>query len=148
MRSLAVTLLIFASLSACGYPATVFRSEANDGASAPSPAAGDAAAKPALAAAAAPAPDETRMPFVVIHFEKPDPDYAQTLYGALKEALAKKPQARFDLVAVTRDPNAAERNMADVLHTITDMGMPAARLSLSAVAAADETTDEVWIYLR
>ena len=28
------------------------------------------------------------------------------------------------------------------------MGMPAERLSLSSVAAADEATDEVWIYVR
>ena len=38
--------------------------------------------------------------------------------------------------------------MADVMHTITQMGMPAERLSLSSVPAADDTTDEVWIYVR
>jgi phosphoglycolate phosphatase-like HAD superfamily hydrolase len=143
MRPFAVPILVLAALAACGYPATDFRPDA-----AAAPAADNAAAAKPTPAAATAAPEETRTPFVVIHFERRDPDYAQTLYDALKEALAKKPQARFDLVAVTRDPGAAERNMADVLHTITEMGMPATRLSLSAVAAADDGTDEVWIYLR
>jgi hypothetical protein len=141
------------ALASCGYPETVFRPEAKanvaDNASASDAApASDASGGAAPTLTPPPPRAETRKPFIVIHFETPEPDYAQNLYEALKDALARKPSARFDLVAVTRDPDAAERSMADVLHTITQMGMPAERLSLSSVAAADDATNEIWIYVR
>jgi hypothetical protein len=94
------------------------------------------------------APADTRKPFVVIHFDGAEPHYAQALYDALEAALARKPDAAFELVAVTRDTDAAERNLAAVLHAMTGMGMPAERLSLAAASAADDATDEVWIYVR
>jgi hypothetical protein len=94
------------------------------------------------------APADTRKPFVVIRFDGTEPHYAEALYDALQGALARKADAAFELVAVTRDTDAAERNLAQVLHAVTEMGMPAERLSLAAVAAADDTTDEVWIYVR
>lgn len=118
------------------------------------PAPGEAASKQAPAPQKAPgvalqAPAETRKPFVVIHFDgNAEPRYAQALYSALTGALAQKPDAAFELVAVTRDTDAAQRNLADVLHSMTQMGMPAERLSLAAVSAADDATDEVWIYVR
>ncbi len=155
MRAFRLLILSALALASCGYPETVFRSQAKpatDASGFPPPAsAADIAAATGTAAAPAlrppPAPD-TRKPFIVIHFETPQPEYAQDLYEALKSALARKPAAMFDLVAVTRDPDAAERSMADVMHTMTEMGMPAERLSLSSVAAADDATDEVWIYVR
>ena len=150
------------TLGGCGFSDSALWHSAAPGpakADAPPPAA--EAAKPPqaaeaanpLQAAAAPSaaaspPQETRKPFVVIRFERPDPDYGAALYDALSGALARRPGAGFDLVAVTRDPDAAERNLASVLHTVTAMGMPADRLSLSVAAAADDATDEVWFYLR
>jgi hypothetical protein len=104
--------------------------------------------KPPAAETPKPEAAETRKPFVVIRFEEPDPDYAASLYDALSGALKRRPGTGFDLVAVTRDADAAERNLASVFHAMTAMGMPSDRLSLSAVAAADNATDEVWIYLR
>ncbi len=145
--SCVLPLLAALALAACGYPETVFRPQAKADAGAPASDAAPVLTRPGTAPAAA-APEETRKPFIVIHFEAAQPDYAQELYDALKDALQRKPSARFDLVAVTRDPDAAERSMADVMHTVTEMGMPAERLSLSAVAAADDATDEVWIYVR
>jgi hypothetical protein len=120
---------------------------------APAPATPTAAAatdtsKPPAAETQKPESAETRKPFVVIRFEEPDPDYAASLYDALSGALKRRPGTGFDLVAVTRDADAAERNLASVFRTMTAMGMPSGRLSLSAVAAADTATDEVWIYLR
>jgi hypothetical protein len=107
-----------------------------------------AASQAAPPSAVAPAPRETRKPFVVIRFEEPDPDYGAALYDAVSGALKRRPDAAFDLVAVTRDPDAAQRNLQRVLRSLRDMGLPAERLSLSAAAAADDGTDEVWIYLR
>jgi len=146
MLSRCLPLLVLFLLAACGYPETVFRPQAKaDQAALASDDAAPALKEPGPAPAP---PEETRKPFIVIHFEEAQPDYAQDLYDALKGALARKPSARFDLVAVTRNPDAAERSMADVMHTITAMGMPAERLSLSSVAAADDKTNEVWIYVR
>jgi len=145
LSALAVAL----ALASCAFSDDMFGS-------APAPAAAPAAAaKPAPAAAqtaGAPAPvaapRETRKPFVVIRFEEPDPDYGAALYDAVNGALQRRPGAAFDLVAVTRDPDAARRNLQSVLRSLREMGMPAERLSLSAAAAADDATDEVWIYLR
>ena len=140
LRPLAASLIAALFLAGCGHSDDKFVGDAP-------------AAKPPVAAAAQPsvalrAPTDARKPFVVIRFETPDPDYGAALYTALSGALRRRPEARFDLVAVTRDADAAKRNLADVVHTITAMGMPGERLTLSAAAAADAATDEVWIYLR
>ena len=133
------------ALGGCGHSEALFVQNA--------PASAKTDAKPAPAAAKDSAvvlhpPAETRKPFVVIRFDGSQPHYADALYDALEGALARKPDAAFELVAVTRNPDAAERNLADVLHSVTNMGMPAERLSLAAVSAADDATDEVWIYVR
>jgi hypothetical protein len=154
MRAFPLLALAALALASCGYPESVFRPQAKanvDESGFPPPAspAEVAAATGAAAPVLRPPPSaDKRTPFIVIHFETAQPDYAQDLYEALKNALAKKPSAQFDLVAVSRDPDAAERSMTDVMHTMTELGMPGERLTLSAVAAADDTTDEVWIYVR
>jgi hypothetical protein len=138
----ALPLIAALALGGCGHSDVLF---AQNGAAAP------AAAKPAPAKDAGVAlrpPAETRKPFVVIRFAGTEPHYAEALYDALEGALARKPDAAFELVAVTRDTDAAERNLADVLGSMTGMGMPAERLSLAAISAADDATDEVWIYVR
>ena len=138
-----LTLSAFAiglALAGCAHTNNIFwRSDA------PSPVAADMAAR---AAAPAVAPEARRKPFVVIRFEQPDPDYAEPLYAAMSGALARWPDVEFDLVAVTRDADAARHDLAAVMNSLAAMGMPAERLSLAAVPAADDATDEVWIYLR
>ncbi|HXQ51363.1 MAG TPA: hypothetical protein VN802_09750 [Stellaceae bacterium] len=152
MRRLPAAPIILAALAlgGCSYADSLL------GLGAPSPpkpeppaAAAPAPAPPAASAAPSAPASETRKPFVVIRFEGgPPPDYAQGLYAAMSGALERRPGVAFDLVAVTRDPDSAERNLTTIFRTITGMGMPAERLSLSAAAAADEATDEVWIYVR
>jgi hypothetical protein len=151
MRPTAALSLLALLLGACAFPDTSLFQSAPVQAKPAAPVVASAApAAPAPTPTQAPpaAPIETRRPFVVIHFEAPDPDYAQSLYEALKDALARKPGVAFDLVAVTRNADDAQRSLASVYHTVTDMGMPADRLSLSSVAASDDRTDEVWIYVR
>jgi hypothetical protein len=154
MRHVPAASIVLAALAlgGCSYSEKLF---GWGGAPTPNPppqAAAAPAPKPAAAAPSAPTPPpaaETRKPFVVIHFEAgAPPDYARGLYAAMSGALARQPGVAFDVVAVTRDPDAAERNITSVFRTITTMGMPADRLSLSAVAADDAATDEVWIYVR
>ncbi|HUB95337.1 MAG TPA: hypothetical protein VL993_05435 [Stellaceae bacterium] len=153
MRPIAAPLVVLA-LGACSFPdALLLKSEPAQAKPATTEIA-SAAPTPmpppvhAVAETPAPALVEKRRPFVVIHFETPGPDYAQSLYEALKGALERKPGVAFDLVAVTRSADDAQRNLADVYHTVIGMGVPADRLSLSAVAATDDGTDEVWIYVR
>lgn len=134
------------ALGGCGYSDNIFWQTA----ATPPPGPVVAAASPALAPAAVPAPPAAaaRKPFVVISFERSDPDYGMALYEAMRGALERRPDVAFDLVAVTRDAAAAQRNLTSVVHSLAAMGMPAARLSLSSIAPANDATDEVRIYLR
>jgi hypothetical protein len=146
MRFVSASVAITAALAlaGCGYGEESMAQHLNGGAP---PAA--AASAPADAAALPPAPPpETRKPFIVIRFEGDHPDYARPLYDAMTNALKKKPDVAFDLVAVTRHPAEAQRNLESVFHTMMAMGLPASRITLSAAAAQDEATDEVWIYVR
>src|SRR5579885_646538 len=150
-RVLSACVVVLA-LTSCSYTDDIFWQSGK-----PPPAVAKvAAAKPEIATLpaashpkpAAAAPEETRKPFVVIRFERPDPDDAAALYDAVSGALKRRPDVAFDLVAVTRDPDAARRNLASVMRSLAAMGLPAERLSLAAAAAADDATDEVWIYVR
>ena len=151
MRPIAASTFFALLLGACGFPDTMLwhsnPAQATP-AAIPPPMEQAAATAPAPAALPPAAPVEKRHPFVIIRFEAPDPDYARPLYEALQGALQRKPGVAFDLVAVTRSADDAQRNLASVYHTVTDMGLPPDRLSLSAVAASDDRTDEVWIYVR
>jgi hypothetical protein len=99
-----------------------------------------------------------RKPLVVIRFRQPQVAYEDALYGAVKRALERRPSASFDLVAVAPvattpaqvDANgrAAKRYAATVLHSLTEMGVPAERVSLSSTTSASVKNDEVQIYVR
>ncbi len=100
----------------------------------------------------------TRRPLVVIRFDRPDVPFEQALYTAVSRALERRPEAAFDLVAVTPasgtpaevavNTTKSKRNAETVLRTLTDMGMPAARVRLSSMTSPQAATSEVHIYLR
>ena len=99
-----------------------------------------------------------RQPLVVIRFDRPNVPYQQALYTAVSKTLQVRPEASFDLVAVT--PNrgsASEHAMAQstvkkhtnrVLKSLLDMGLPASRISLSATSSNTSASNEVHIYIR
>jgi len=99
-----------------------------------------------------------RRPLVVIRFDRPDVPYEQALYTAMSRTLERRPGARFALVAV--NPNstssakvalgqsAARKNAQKVLRTLTDMGLPPDRITLSATTSAEAATNEVHIYVE
>jgi hypothetical protein len=99
-----------------------------------------------------------RQPLVVIRFDRPDVPYQQALYTAVAKTLQVRPEANFDLVAVTPNRgNASEQAMAQstikkhtngVLKTLMDMGLPASRISLSASSSTASASNEVHIYIR
>ena len=97
-------------------------------------------------------------PFVTIRFNQPNVEYEDTLYEALSHALERKPSATFTIETVAPAGSTpaefaayrqdARRHAEDVLHAISDMGMPADRLSLSATMNTTVTSEEVRIYVR
>ncbi|TAL01248.1 MAG: hypothetical protein EPO08_10965 [Rhodospirillaceae bacterium] len=111
-------------------------------------------AAPARDMAPASAPQQgfgERRPLVVIRFDKPDVAYEPALYQALSRALERRPDAVFDLVAVSPDGGSAApaKQRADaVLKSMTGMGLPSDRVSESAMASATAKTPEVHIYVR
>lgn len=113
------------------------------------PTPGEAARSPAAVA-------DGRQPLVVIRFDRADVPYQQALYNAVSKALERRPQASFDLVAVAAAGDAGQRalnqtqsrrNAERVMRSLTEMGLPAARVNLSATTA-QTPTNEVHLYVR
>ena len=119
-------------------------------------------AAPAGQGAAAPATSpvesiDARQPLVVIRFDRPDVKYRQALYTAVREVLDRKPDARFDLVAVSAlgdveaqsalDAVTTRRNAESVLRAMVDMGLSADRMTVSATTTSTGG-NEVRLYVR
>ena len=99
-----------------------------------------------------------RRPLVVIRFDRPDPPYRQALYTAVSQVVERRPNADFDLIAVTPNQgtpadvalNASKvkKQAESVLRALTDMGLPAGRVNLSSMTSTTAGTNEVHIYVR
>ena len=99
-----------------------------------------------------------RRPLVVIRFDRENVDYESALYTAVSEALQRKPNADFDLVAVAPSKggpaktalamNTSKRNADAVMRSLTNMGLPASRVKLSAITSSSAETSEVHLYVR
>jgi len=99
-----------------------------------------------------------RQPLVVIRFADPNVQYEQALFSVVNRALERRPNAGFDLVAIT--PNLgtpaqislattkSRRYAENVLRSLTSMGLPADRISLSATSSAQAQGNEVHVYVR
>ncbi len=93
----------------------------------------------------------SRRPLVVIRFDQPDVAFEPQLYQALSRALERRPDAVFDLVAVSPEggnPAAARRNADVVFQSMTGMGLPADRVAMAAMPLASAKTPEVHIYVQ
>jgi hypothetical protein len=123
---------------------------------------GGGAMASAPGASSFPAPASTgvagRRPLVVIRFDRPGVEYEQPLYSAVRRALETRPEAIFDVIAVSPqsanqgrnalDANQAKRNAQTVFRSLQEMGLPPGRVALSAQSAPDARTNEVRIYVR
>ncbi len=97
-------------------------------------------------------------PIVTIKFDRPGVDYRQTLYSALSQALQTRPGASFNIIAVSPTGGSAEavqlaqsdaqHHAQDVMHSMTQMGVPAARLGVSSSTDPSVATSEVRVYVR
>ena len=99
-----------------------------------------------------------RRPLVVIRFDRDQVPYQQALYNAVGRVLERRPDAAFDLVAVAPasggparvalNANKARRHAEDVLRSLTEMGLPPARIAVSAKTLGTASANEVHLYLR
>ena len=97
-------------------------------------------------------------PLVVIRFDHPDVDYQQVLYAALNQALQSRPNAGFQVVAVspTRGTAAsvqiaqttAKRHAQEVMRSMTDMGVPATRMGVASATDPGAAESEVRVFVR
>ncbi len=99
-----------------------------------------------------------RQPLVVIRFDRPDVPYKQALYSAISQVLGSRPSAAFDIVAYTANSgtpaqvvvksNLSKRNAEQVFRSLSEMGLPGDRMTLSAAISTSIQTNEVHVYVR
>ena len=95
---------------------------------------------------------------VTIRFARPDVAYEDSLYDAVSAALRRRPDARFELVAVApaasdsaeaqRNAEAAGRNAERVMETLLAMNLPPERIRLSFTTSAEIAASEVRLFAR
>jgi hypothetical protein len=95
---------------------------------------------------------------VVIRFDRANVEYKHAIYTAVSQALQRRPQSGFDLVAVAPNQgspaqvsvasNRSKRNAEDVLRSLSEMGLPLDRVRLSAMVSNQADSNEVHIYVR
>lgn len=97
-------------------------------------------------------------PIVTIKFARASTNYQKPLYAALSRALQSQPNASFNVVgvspprgtaaAVQSAQNDARRHAQQVMSTMTEMGVPAARMDISSATDPSIRTSEVRVFLR
>ena len=97
-------------------------------------------------------------PLVVVRFDRPNVDYQQVLYAALNQALQARPNANFQVVAVspTRGNAAsvqiaqttARRHAQEIMRSMTDMGVPASRMNVASSTDPSAAASEVRVFVR
>jgi len=108
--------------------------------------------------AARPMDTSGKRPLVVIRFDRTKVPYQQALYHAVSRVLEQRPDAVFDLVAVAPteggqarvalNSNKARRHAEEVLRSLVEMGLPPARVAVSAKTLASAKSSEVHLYVR
>lgn len=99
-----------------------------------------------------------RRPLLVVRFDHPRVQYEQALYDAVSEALRRKPDAHFDLVAVAPargsvtdvalGQSASKQQAEVVLRSMTSMGIDPGRVDLSSAVSVAAASTEVQLYVR
>lgn len=97
-------------------------------------------------------------PLVTIRFDKPNVNYEGALYAAVKSALDRRPNAAFDVVAVSPagatagqqalGATSARRNAESVVRSLTNMGLPTNRIRVSQSSSGGAQTGEVQVFVR
>ncbi|HVI51654.1 MAG TPA: hypothetical protein VM661_10620 [Candidatus Sulfotelmatobacter sp.] len=100
----------------------------------------------------------TERPLVVIRFDRPNVNYEDALYTAVKGALDRRPNAVFEVVAVAPAGGApgvssvgeaaSIRNAQSVLRSLTQMGLPNDRVRTSQASSPSASNGEVQVFVR
>jgi hypothetical protein len=107
---------------------------------------------------ASPVSTSGRRPLVVIRFDRNKVPFQQALYHAISRVLESRPSAIFDLVAVAPssggvarvalNSNKSRQHAEEVLQALVEMGLPPARVAVSAKTMKSANSNEVHVYLR
>lgn len=93
-------------------------------------------------------------PLFVAKFNKENVQYKDALKRAVNGALSKKPNAMFEVVAVSPlngkqlSSGNAQNNATQIFQDMINMGVSADNIMLSAKTSADATSSEVHIYIN
>ena len=97
-------------------------------------------------------------PLVTIRFDKPNVNYEGALYAAIKSAMDRRPDAVFDVVAVSvagstpgqdaLNASSARRSAEQVVRSLNNFGLPADRVRLSSTSKTNGRVGEVLVYVR
>ncbi|PHQ71094.1 MAG: hypothetical protein COB93_03960 [Sneathiella sp.] len=101
---------------------------------------------------------DNRQALVIIRFDRDDVPYEEALYNAVSQTMQARPETSFDVVTIAplqgdsgdiaaNQAKSAE-NLQRVLRSLTNMGLPASRVSLSSISNAQIASNEVHIYTR
>ncbi|MEH6497642.1 MAG: hypothetical protein V7740_17995 [Pseudomonas marincola] len=92
---------------------------------------------------------------VIIRFDREDVAYEQALYEAVSQTMQQRPQSSFDVVSISplqgdvaANQAQSARNAEKVLRSLTNMGLPASRVNLSATSNTQVAANEVHIFVR
>jgi hypothetical protein len=99
-----------------------------------------------------------RRPLVIIRFDRANVAYDQALYTAVSRTLESRPNTAFELVAVAPasggaarvalNSNKARRNAERVMRSLQGMGLPPARVAVSARTSKTAQSNEVHLYIN
>jgi len=100
----------------------------------------------------------TERPLVVIRFDRPNVSYENALYTAVKGALERRPNAGFEVVAVSStggttgsaaiSETSSRRNAESVVRSLTQMGLTQDRVRLSTSTSPTAGNGEVDVFVR
>jgi TolA-binding protein len=100
----------------------------------------------------------TGRPLVVIRFDTAEVDYEPALFSAVSAALDRRPNAAFDVAAVSpasgsesqlvADIEAARVHADDVLRSLASMGLTEDRVSIISVVSPEVQDNEVHVFVR
>jgi hypothetical protein len=98
-------------------------------------------------------------PLVVLRFDRPNLQYQDALYTAVKAALERRPGAMFEVVAVSPSTGTAggealsetrtRRHASEVARSLSEIGLPQGRVRISSQTSASVgSAGEVQVYVR
>ncbi|MDK9720766.1 MAG: hypothetical protein OEL53_06240 [Rhodospirillales bacterium] len=97
-------------------------------------------------------------PLMVIKFDRQNVAYEQQLYTAVSRALERKPNATFDLVAISPavgtvsqpalSASMSKKDAEQVMRSLNNMGLPSTRVRMSASSSSAATSPEVHLFVH